>query len=212
MSVTIRPYRRGGWEVDIRVVTPDGKQQLRERKRTPVSSRSAALRWAKLANACCSTTVDPAQQTPRKEVPTLREFAPTVHGRPRAGQPAEAKRDRGEGDDPARASAAGVGAQAAGRDQDRGRAAAEARSGGEVAQDGEQRPDRAEHPAEEGGGVGRDRSDAVHGEAAAGAEGIDARSTTSTSTNGSSRRRGCSTRARISSCCWAVRRDCGAAR
>ena len=27
MSVTIRPYRRGGWEVDIRVVTPDGTRR-----------------------------------------------------------------------------------------------------------------------------------------------------------------------------------------
>ncbi len=32
MSVTIRPYRRGGWEVDIRVVTPDGTRDSRERK------------------------------------------------------------------------------------------------------------------------------------------------------------------------------------
>jgi len=46
MSVTIRPYRRGGWEIDIRVVTPDGTRQLRERKRAPMSSRSAAGRWA----------------------------------------------------------------------------------------------------------------------------------------------------------------------
>jgi hypothetical protein len=28
MSVTIRPYRRGGWEVDIRVVTPDGTREV----------------------------------------------------------------------------------------------------------------------------------------------------------------------------------------
>ena len=46
MSVTIRPYRRGGWEADIRVGTPDGARQIRERKRAPVSSRSAATRWA----------------------------------------------------------------------------------------------------------------------------------------------------------------------
>ena len=46
MSVTIRPYRRGGWEVDIRVVTPDGTREFRVRKRAPVSSRSAASRWA----------------------------------------------------------------------------------------------------------------------------------------------------------------------
>ena len=30
MSVTIRPYRSGGWEIDIRVVTPDGARDLRE--------------------------------------------------------------------------------------------------------------------------------------------------------------------------------------
>jgi len=46
MSVTIRPYRRGGWEVAIRVVTPDDMREIRERKRAPVSSRSAAARWA----------------------------------------------------------------------------------------------------------------------------------------------------------------------
>ena len=44
MSVTIRPYRRGGWEVDVRVVLPDGRRR-RERKRAPVSSKTAALRW-----------------------------------------------------------------------------------------------------------------------------------------------------------------------
>ena len=46
MSVTIRPYRRGGWEVDIRVVAPDGLREIRERKRAPTSARSAAVRWA----------------------------------------------------------------------------------------------------------------------------------------------------------------------
>jgi len=55
MSVTIRPYRRGGWEVDIRVVTPDGTREFRVRKRAPVSSRSAAHGGLKVANACCSS-------------------------------------------------------------------------------------------------------------------------------------------------------------
>jgi hypothetical protein len=44
MSVTIRPYRKGGWEVDIRVVAPDRSRKMRERKRAPVSSRSAGRR------------------------------------------------------------------------------------------------------------------------------------------------------------------------
>ena len=46
MSVTIRPYRKGGWEVDISVVTPDGARRARERKLLPLASKTAALRWA----------------------------------------------------------------------------------------------------------------------------------------------------------------------
>src|SRR5712691_5196440 len=78
MSITIRPYRRGGWEVDIRVVTPDGAQQLRERRRAPVSSRSAAARWAEgRERVLFERLMNPLQETaPPKEVPTLREFAP----------------------------------------------------------------------------------------------------------------------------------------
>jgi len=38
MSVKIRPYRRGGWEFDIRIVTPDGARKVRERRRAPSSS------------------------------------------------------------------------------------------------------------------------------------------------------------------------------
>ena len=76
MSVTIRPYRRGGWEIDIRVVTPDGARQLRERKRAPMSSRSAAVRWAEgRERTLFQRLMDPTQNKPRKEVPTLREFA-----------------------------------------------------------------------------------------------------------------------------------------
>jgi hypothetical protein len=45
MSVTIRPYISGGWEADIRVVLPDGSV-IRERKKAPTESKSAAQRWA----------------------------------------------------------------------------------------------------------------------------------------------------------------------
>ena len=34
MSVKVRPYRRGGWEVDVRVQLPNGRER-RERKRAP---------------------------------------------------------------------------------------------------------------------------------------------------------------------------------
>jgi integrase len=90
MSVTIRPYRRGGWEVDIRVVTPDGVRQLRERKRAPVSSRSAALRWAEgLERVLFERLMSPPphENPPPKEVPTLREFASRfVDGHARANR------------------------------------------------------------------------------------------------------------------------------
>ena len=90
MSITIRPYRRGGWEVDIRVITPDGARQLRERKRAPVSSRTAAVRWAEgLERVLFERLMSPAPQekAPPKEVPTLRQFAPRfVDGHARANR------------------------------------------------------------------------------------------------------------------------------
>jgi len=78
MSVTIRPYRRGGWEVDIRVVAPDDSRELRERKRAPVSSRSAASRWAEGRERVLFERLmkPPQDSAPPKEVPTLREFVP----------------------------------------------------------------------------------------------------------------------------------------
>jgi hypothetical protein len=45
MSVTVRPYVTGGWEVDIRVVLPDGTV-IRERKKAQQTSESSARRWA----------------------------------------------------------------------------------------------------------------------------------------------------------------------
>ncbi len=72
MSVKIRRYKRGGWEVDIQIELPDGTR-LRERKKSPVSSKSASLRWG-LARERELTFHRP--EKPRREVPTLREFAP----------------------------------------------------------------------------------------------------------------------------------------
>jgi integrase len=88
MSVTIRPYRGGGWEVDIRVVSPDGMRHKRERKHAPVSSRSAVGRWA-AARECVlfERLLSPPKDHPRKEVPTLQEFAPRfVDGHARANR------------------------------------------------------------------------------------------------------------------------------
>src|ERR1700675_4489483 len=88
MSVTIRPYRRGGWEVDLRVVAPDGSREIRERKRAPTSARSAAVRWAESRERVLfERLMKPLQDHTPKEVPTLREFASRfVDGHARANR------------------------------------------------------------------------------------------------------------------------------
>jgi len=88
MSVTIRPYRGGGWEVDIRVVSPDGTRHKRERKHAPISSRSAVGRWAAARERVLfERLLSPPKDQPRKEVPTLEDFAPRfVDGHARANR------------------------------------------------------------------------------------------------------------------------------
>jgi integrase len=77
MSVKIRPYRKGGWEVDIHVVTPDGRHSLPERRRAKMSSRSAAKRWAEgRERVLFARLLNPALNQTKKEVPTLQAFAP----------------------------------------------------------------------------------------------------------------------------------------
>ena len=74
MSVTVRPFRSGGWEVDIRVLDRDGRPQ-RERKKAPVSSKSGALRWGKARESALLASEPAKAQTPeREEVPTLAQF------------------------------------------------------------------------------------------------------------------------------------------
>lgn len=70
MSVKVRPYRNGGWEVDLRYRLPNGTQ-LRERRKTPVSSKTAALRWGEQRER---ELLINGPQRPRKEVPRLSEF------------------------------------------------------------------------------------------------------------------------------------------
>lgn len=88
MSVKIRPFKgqEGVWEVDIIVHMPNG-QKMRERKKAPVSGKSAALRWAQERERylirhgderpSAASTSQPAH-TDRKEVPTLAEFVPRL--------------------------------------------------------------------------------------------------------------------------------------
>jgi len=72
MSVKVRPYRRGGWEVDVTVRLPNGAR-WRERSKAPVSSKSAAVRWGEDRERHVLRNGLPQ---PKREVPTLEEFAP----------------------------------------------------------------------------------------------------------------------------------------
>jgi integrase len=72
MSVKVRPYRNGGWEVDITFRLPDGRK-YRERSKAPVDSKSGALRWGQDRERHLLQHGPPQ---PKKEVPTLEKFAP----------------------------------------------------------------------------------------------------------------------------------------
>ena len=73
MSVGIRPYRRGGWQLDIRLDLPDGRR-FRERTVFRTAAKSAVRRWGQARERHLLLHGPP---TPRKEVPTLAAFAPT---------------------------------------------------------------------------------------------------------------------------------------
>lgn len=72
MSVIVRPYRRGGWEVDIAFRLPNGSRR-RERSKAPVSSKSSAQRWGEDRERHLLLH-GPAPV--KREVPTLVEFWP----------------------------------------------------------------------------------------------------------------------------------------
>ena len=85
MTVTVRPYKRGGWEVDI-VLTFPGRPKIRERRKAPVPTKAAAKRWGEdrerqLIQHYTNTdpTEDGKDDRPdlvKKEVPTLAAFFP----------------------------------------------------------------------------------------------------------------------------------------
>src|SRR6266849_3937656 len=72
MSVRLVPNGQGGWEVDVRLRLPNGSRH-RERRVVSHSSKSAAQRWGQDRERHLLQH-GPAQ--PKKEVPTLEEFAP----------------------------------------------------------------------------------------------------------------------------------------
>jgi integrase len=72
MSVKVRRYKRGGWEVDITTRLPNGRT-YRERRKAPVSGRSAARRWGHERER---ELVLHGPLRARKEVPTFESFVP----------------------------------------------------------------------------------------------------------------------------------------
>lgn len=77
MTVRVRPYKRGGYEVDIRFTWPD-HTPFRERVRAPVNSKSASQRWGEAREAELLRAGKPVVVAPQteKEVPTFSEFWP----------------------------------------------------------------------------------------------------------------------------------------
>jgi integrase len=74
MSVKVRKYKRGGWEVDIRTRLADGTF-IRERVRSWLESKSGALRWGQQREAfLIQNGVRPAEASEPKEVPTVGKF------------------------------------------------------------------------------------------------------------------------------------------
>ena len=72
MNLKIRPYKRGGWEVDIVLKFPSG-EQWRERVRSPADSRAASKRWAEERASYVLANWQEVIR-PKKFAPTLAEF------------------------------------------------------------------------------------------------------------------------------------------
>jgi len=83
MSVKVRRFRTGGWEVDITFRLPNGSIH-RERKKAPVTSRSGAQRWGEDRER---HLLQHGVAEPRKEVLTVEAFVPRfLDGHPRANR------------------------------------------------------------------------------------------------------------------------------
>jgi integrase len=74
MPIVIRPYKRGGFEVDIVVLLPNS-ERIRERRRSPVSTRSGTQRWAEARER--ELLLRGMKPAPKKAAPLLSEFEPT---------------------------------------------------------------------------------------------------------------------------------------
>jgi integrase len=78
VTVKLRPYRGGGWEVDIRVRLADGRM-YRERRKSPVESRSGSRSWGEGRERHIIShgpvRKPTRQKTEARSVPPLAEFA-----------------------------------------------------------------------------------------------------------------------------------------
>ena len=82
MSFTIRPFRSGGWEIDIVLTLPNG-EKIRERRKAPVESKSAAKRWGQERERHLLQHGRPQRRgkgkpetEEKRTVPTFAEFVP----------------------------------------------------------------------------------------------------------------------------------------
>jgi integrase len=81
MSFTIRPFRSGGWEIDIVLTLPNG-EKIRERRKAPVDAKSAARRWGQererhlLQHGRPPRRGDKGKTETEATVPTFAEFVP----------------------------------------------------------------------------------------------------------------------------------------
>ena len=171
MSVTVRPYVNGGWEVDIRVELPDGTI-IRERKKASATGKAAAQRWAEARERVLPVNGKPkrAQKEEVLETPTLKEFAPRfVDGYAKANR-LKPSGIAGKKSILKMHLVPQLGDKRLDNDLDRKRATAEVRSCGSLCKDRQQHPDGVERDAEDGRRVGSDRTPAVPDQAPADAE------------------------------------------
>ena len=78
---SITPQGGNDWDVDIRVQLPDGSV-VRERKKAPVSGRTAVLRWAEARERVLVVRGKAARKKVEvKPVPTLAEFSKVTRKR-----------------------------------------------------------------------------------------------------------------------------------
>ena len=81
MSFTIRPFRTGGWEIDIVLTQPNG-EKIRERRKAPVATKADAKRWGQererhlLQHGRPQPRSGKAKPEETKTVPTFAEFVP----------------------------------------------------------------------------------------------------------------------------------------